>query len=224
MPDFNLVPLIGGVDTSDPSRMFSPEEQKKVLDHIFGSSGRLGRLVLPNSERLYVGRRKSSDKYSIGRETGDGLERPALFVPRVGEKAILAVQDGNVREINGLFTFNGFLPVSVGKLLSLGKHVMQEEVEGKRVSFKSKSSPEHARARDYLTQCIIVGALTPPDPTEDGDGDDLETLNIGIGEFLGEDLAKLEKRDITDGQGGAFEEYTIELMRRVCLVSTTRVE
>lgn len=85
MPDFNLAPQIGGVDTSDPSRMFSPEEQEEVLDHIFGSSVNNGRLVLPNDEKLYVGR-ESSDKYSIGREPGDGLERPALFVPKELER------------------------------------------------------------------------------------------------------------------------------------------
>lgn len=218
MSGFNVVPEIGGVDTSDPTRMYTPDEQKAVIDYIFGDTSAQDGVSLPSGHELYVGRKvRSPDEYSIGRASGVYHGLPALFVPKTGERVLLNAQSGGGLDGNGLDTFEGFLPTSVGQLLSLGKHYMREAVEGRRIDFRSKASPEHAEARDYLTQWIIGDALII-DPEDDIDEDHAEALEVGIADFLGEELAMHEMMRIQEHDGGIFERYTIELIGRLSAV------
>lgn len=215
MSEFNIVREIGGVDTRDPSRLYTPEEQKAVLDYVFGDTGPQGEgIMLPSEQELYVGCRNTSTKYSIGRGSGIYHGLPALFVPKAGERVLFVAQNGGGMDGNGLDTFEGFLPTSVGQLLSLGKHYMRESVEGRRIDFRLKATPEHTEARDYLTQWIIGDALII-DPEDDIDEEDAEGLGVGIADFLGEELAMQEMMRIQEHDGGIFEKYIIELIGRL---------
>jgi hypothetical protein len=214
MPEFNFVAEIGGVDTSDLTRPYSPVEQRAVIERIYGDSSQQGCLMLPNGKELYVGRRNSSEGYSIGRGSGIYHGLPALFVPSVGERALLILAADDETPCEDGNQISGFLTVAVGKLLSLGKHVYSEVIRGEESDFRRRASPGHIQARDCLMHIVLENVL---DEAEDPEEGSLEELDMAIEDFLGPELAAKEKKETGDENEAPFEEFTIELMRRMSL-------
>lgn len=120
MPEFNIVPEIGGIDTSDPSRLYSPEEQLQVVRALYGEG-----LKLPNSdEALYVGVRTSKG-------TNYGTETGKIFVPS-SPNAVKVLLDGSWASPEPK-SYKGFLAASTGAALNAGRLAyLKKEVTSKR--------------------------------------------------------------------------------------------
>ncbi len=221
MKDFNIVPEIGGVDTSDPGRSFEPEEQKAVIEALFGATSPAGVLSFPGGEYLYIGTRKAGKTaYSIGGH-GKG-QQPALYVPKVNknDRPLLTAVNGGGFDGNGHDESKGFIPTATGLLLSLGVHAMREASRGEAIKFGA-TSDSHKSSRDCLTGFVIGDALLV-DPEDELGEDYPQDLQLAIDKLLGEELAQLERlmenEHCFNWKERPYEDFVVDLIRRIHLL------
>lgn len=137
MPDFNIVPEIGGVDTSNPGRSYSCYEQLKVVRSIFGEE----RIGLPNIDGyLYVGKRSQGNKYS----SASGK----IFVADDDVDRIMLSEIGD----------SGFLFTATGATINAGRIAFRNSL-GINIVTKKHKSKELKERQDRLTGFLIDRAF-----------------------------------------------------------------
>lgn len=111
MPEFNIIPEIGGVDTSDLSRIYSPEEQFMIVSSVFG-----GILLPGDSGDLQVGKRENAPSKKRFSTSAGKIWVPSY--PQAGRQLIsvdtTVFEDGE---------YAGILPLAIGSALNAGRLV-----------------------------------------------------------------------------------------------------
>lgn len=220
MPNFNIVPEIGGVDTSDPSRLYGPDEQKAVIDGVFGDTSQDGQLFTPGGEILYIGRRGEGKKtFSIGRKES-GQRSPALFIPRQEDGKLMPLLEiaGDLEYFGGT-ELSGILPTITRRLIGLGRHAMFEAVGGEEVPFKRSPTEPYKANRDRLADLVLRGALLD-DGERDVSEDELDMLYVAMENYLGSALWKIELLEedehIFNWTERPYEAFCADIHRRLC--------
>lgn len=188
MPDFNIVPEIGGVDTLNPERIYSQEEQISVIGDVFGDQSRHGAIRMPNGLELYVGRRNPGKVgYSLGAKKIDDTIHPALFIgeDKVDDPECL------IAEIQGLWDYDeggdpeGFLFKAVRKVLIQGRHTMREVIREERIEYRGHPSKIISETSVRLAKLALISGAY--EASEDHDFPEILMADIAntIDAFLG---------------------------------------
>jgi hypothetical protein len=107
MPDFNLLPQIGDVDTSDPSHLYSCDEQFQVIYTIFGQG-----LVLPGGDGVLAVEKRKTEK-------GFSTKPGKVYTPNDGEhRQLLAGKWADIDK-----PYDGFLAIGTKAVLNAGRMV-----------------------------------------------------------------------------------------------------
>ncbi len=145
---FNIVPEIAGVDTSDPSRFYSCEEQSAVIKEV------LGGVKLPklDDSALYIGRRRQGKGYSstAGR----------IYVANDGGGRRLLTHLDPEDKSGG--AYGGFLAVATKAALNAGRKAQEDELFGE----KDRTAKIGPKLNDHLynlTDYLLIGASNPQD-------------------------------------------------------------
>jgi hypothetical protein len=193
MADFNIiVPEIGGVDTSDPWRQYSCDEQFSIVSAIFGEG-----IELPNQAGLLTVARRSSGK-------GYSSTTGKIYVANDGEERDLIASEQR-----------GFLFIATGAALNAGRLAFRASL-GDQAEVKKHKSEDFKYRQDFLTS-LLLDSRVLLDLKDSVSGDEEDRLDVDLAMAVKQFLGELWYKETRIGPpyGGPYQTFTYEVLRRL---------